>query len=258
MKSNFDNFETFYVNNFNNLSIPTVFIHGIGLDNTMWEPQKKQFKNNNVIFYDLLNHGKSKKGYKKLEFEDFNNQLIRLINFLEIKKLNLVGFSLGALIAQHFASKNYDRMNKLIIISSVYKRSRDQQEKIRNRYALASTGKNISKDSINRWFNSEYLKLNPNVYNFFNKILENKKLSNFLPAYKLFMESDNYKINFRNINIPTLIMTGENDIGSTQKMSEMINKKIKKSSISIIPEAKHMATYEKKDLINLQISNFLF
>ena len=71
MNSDFDKNLTYFENNLNSDDIPTVFIHGVGLNSSMWGPQKSYFKNKNVIFYDLLNHGKSKKGFKQLKFEDF-------------------------------------------------------------------------------------------------------------------------------------------------------------------------------------------
>ena len=40
----FDSNSTYFEHNLNATNIPTVFIHGVGLDNTMWEPQKKNFK----------------------------------------------------------------------------------------------------------------------------------------------------------------------------------------------------------------------
>ena len=46
----------------------------------------------------------------KVNFEDFSEQLVKLINELNFKKIHLVGFSLGALIARHFASKHSDRV----------------------------------------------------------------------------------------------------------------------------------------------------
>ena len=52
-------------------------------------------------------------------------------------------------------------------------------------------------------------------------------------------------------------MTGENEVGSTPKMSEMLNNKIKNSKIFIIPRVKHMATYENSDLVNKKILKFL-
>ena len=58
--------------------------------------------------------------------------------------------------------------------------------------------------------------------------------------------------------MPTLIMTGENDIGSTPNMSEKLQDKINKSKIYIIPKSKHMAIFEKNDLVNKEISKFLY
>ena len=52
-------------------------------------------------------------------------------------------------------------------------------------------------------------------------------------------------------------MTGENEIGSTPKMSKILNSKIKNSFLYIIPKAKHMATFEKAEIVNLKISEFL-
>ena len=257
INSGFDNNSTYFEHNIDSSGIPNIFIHGVGLDNTMWLPQKEYFKYNEIVFYDLINHGKTKKGYKEIHFENFNKQLILLLDYLKIRKFNLVGFSIGALIAQHFASKHYDKINKLIIIASVYKRSEEQISKVMSRYKIALEGKNITNDSINRWFNPEYLKNNPDVYNFFFNILQGKKSDDFLPVYKLFVESDNYALDFSNFNMPTLIMTGENEVGSTPEMSNMLHQEIKNSKLYIIPKAKHMATFEKADLVNVEISKFI-
>ena len=253
----FDNNSTYFERSLSSSNIPTIFVHGVGLDHKMWLPQINYFHDKNVIFYDLLNHGRSKKCYKELKFINFTNQLIQLVNFLKISKFNLIGFSIGALIAQHFTSAHYKRVNKLIIIASVYKRSIKQKKIIKNRYKMALEGKSITVNSINRWFNREYLKTNPDVYSYFFHILEKKNVDDFLPAYKLFVESDNYVLDFSNFIMPTLIMTGENEVGSTPEMSKMLCQQINKSTIYIIPNAKHMATYEKSDLVNAKISKFI-
>ena len=137
INNGFDKNSTYFEHNINSDEVPNIFIHGVGLDNTMWLPQKKFFKNNNIIFYDLLNHGKTKKRYKNLNFKNFIQQLNQLLDYLNIKKFNLIGFSIGALIAQHFTSQYYNMVNKLIIIASVYKRSEEQINKVKNRYRIA-------------------------------------------------------------------------------------------------------------------------
>ena len=58
--------------------------------------------------------------------------------------------------------------------------------------------------------------------------------------------------------MPTLIMTGENEVGSTPLMSEGISKEIKNSDLYIIKNAKHGATIEQAKTVNEQIFKFLF
>ena len=258
LKKEFDSNFTYCEHNMNASGIPSIFIHGVGLDNTMWLPQKEFFHNKKIIFYDLLNHGKSQKEYLELNFEDFIKQLNQLLEYFNIKKCNLIGFSIGALIAQHFTARYYDKINKLIIIGSVYKRTEEQLKKVKNRFNMALGGESITKNSINRWFNKEYLEKNPNVYEFFSNILEKKKNEDFLPAYKAFVESENHTLDFSNFKMPTLIMTGENDVGSTPDMSKMLHKDIKNSELYIIPRAKHMATFESANIVNSEISKFIY
>ena len=236
----------------------TIFIHGVGLDNTMWYPQKKYFHNHSVLFYDLLNHGQSSGGFKELNYEVYNNQLINLINVLGVEKVNIVGFSIGAIIAQHFTEKYFEKVNKLVLIGSVYQRSDKQIETVQKRYIDACNGKSITIDSIKRWFSESYLDNHPDVYDFFYNLLERKKNEDFLPAYKIFVNSDKYLINYSNFNMPSLIMTGENEIGSTPLMSEGISKEIKNSNLFIIKNAKHGATIEQSNVVNEKLNKFLF
>ena len=239
-------------------STPTIFIHGVGLDNTMWYPQKEYFQNKSVIFYDLLNHGKSISGYRDLSFAIYSKQLLNIINGLKLEKINIVGFSIGALIAQHFTEQYYDKINKLVLIGSVYKRSNKQIEIVQNRYRDAVNGKSITIDSIKRWFSEKYLNDNPQVYDFFYNLLEKKNNEDFLPAYKIFVNSDNYHINYRNFKMPTLVMTGENEVGSTPLMSEGISKEIQNSNLYLIKNAKHGATIEQSKVVNEKLNQFLF
>ena len=241
-----------------NKSLSTIFIHGVCLDNTMWYPQKSYFKNKSAIFYDLINHGRSIGNYQDLSFEIYSNQLLNLINALQIEKINIVGFSIGALVAQHFTEKFYEKVNKLVLIGSVYKRSDKQIQTVQKRYNDAVNGESITTNSIQRWFSEDYLNANPEVFDFFYNLLEKKNNQNFLPAYKIFVNSDKYHINYNNFNMPTLIMTGENEVGSTPHMSEGISKEIKNSSLFIIENAKHGATIEQANVVNEKINSFLY
>ena len=113
---------------------PIVFVHGVGLTKEIWEPQVNYFKDYTTLTYDLLGHGRTPLKKSKVSFEDFTKQLLRLIKELNFNKIHLIGFSLGALIARHFASEHSDKLNSLIIHGSIYKRTEEQTRVVRNRF----------------------------------------------------------------------------------------------------------------------------
>ena len=137
MSNKVDSFGTSYSLNKINEKNPIVFIHGVGLSKEIWEPQINFFKNYNTLVYDLLGHGKTPLKKSKVSFEDFTKQLVRLVKELNLNKIHLVGFSLGALIARHFASEYSDKLSSLIIHGSIYKRTEEQKRVVKNRYEVA-------------------------------------------------------------------------------------------------------------------------
>ena len=90
MFQNFDPNQNYYSFNDKN-TVPVVFIHGVGLDQRMWEPQIEAFKEYSIITYDLLGHGKTIYNKEKVTLDDFSKQLTSILSFLKILILILVG-----------------------------------------------------------------------------------------------------------------------------------------------------------------------
>ena len=150
MSIKFDSFGSSYSFNKVNEKSPIVFIHGVGLTKEIWEPQINFFKNYNTLTYDLLGHGKTPLKKSKVSFDNFTDQLLKLINELNFNKIHLVGFSLGALIARHFASEHSNRLSSLIIHGSIYKRTEEQKRVVQSRYEVAKMNKPASKHAALR------------------------------------------------------------------------------------------------------------
>ena len=249
-----DSQNTFYVLDKKN-DIPLVFIHGVGLNHKIWEPQINIFENT-FLAYDILGHGKTPLTKENISFDDFSNQLNSLIDELKMKKIHLVGFSIGSLIARNFATKYDDRLESLTLLCSIFNRTEKQQQIVKDRFELAKKSKNLSKQALKRWFTDEYLKKNPNTYNKISSILEENNMENFLKVYELFVShKDNEK--FENIKTKTLVMTGEGDAGSTPEMSENLSKVINNSIVKIIPKGKHLCSIECADDVNMSIKKHI-
>ena len=256
MINNTDPSGTFYLLNKKDQTIPLVFVHGVGLTHEIWKPQVDCFKDYTTLSYDILGHGKTPLKKTNISFDDFSEQLIKLINELNFQKIHLVGFSIGSLVARNFATKHNDRLQSLILLGSIYKRSEEQQKIVKDRFNLAKKNHTLSKQALKRWFTDNYLEKNPNIYEKISSILEGNNMENFLKVYELFVLHKNSE-NFKNIKVNTLIMTGENDIGSTVEMSKNLSNVIENSQLKVIKNGKHLCGIECADEVNMNIKNFI-
>ena len=256
MKTGYTASGTFYVFNKKEQSIPIVFIHGVGLTHEIWQPQLDFFKDYSNLSYDILGHGKSSLTRQNISFDDFSEQLVDLIDELKIEKIHLVGFSIGSLIARNFATKYSKRLQSLILLGSIYKRSEQQQKIVNERFNQAKKELKLSRQALKRWFTDKYLENNPNTYEKISSILSENNMANFLKVYELFVRHKNDE-DFEKIQTKTLVMTGEHDIGSTIEMSQQLNNIIKGSELKIIKDGKHLCGIECADEVNLAIKNFV-
>jgi len=241
----------------NNIT-PIVFIHGVGLAKEIWDSQIEFFKDHNILTYDLIGHGKTPLNKTQLNFEDFTKQLLNLIDELEINKIHLVGFSLGSLIARHFAAAHGDRLNSLVLHGSIYKRSEEQKRVVQNRFELIKSDKPASKDrALRRWFSDKFLKENKEIYDKIFSMLDENDHNNFLKVYKLFVnyEDDDQMLN--NINTNTLVTTGQYDVGSTTEMAKNLSEKIKGAKYIEIKDGKHLCSIECAKEFNKTIELFV-
>ena len=258
MPFTFDKYETFYFLKKENDTIPVVFIHGVGLTKEMWGPQINFLKDKNILTYDLIGHGKTPLKKTQLNFEDFVKQLINLIDELNLKKIHLVGFSLGSLIARHFASEHGDRLSSLVLHGSIYKRSIEQKRIVENRFGLMKLDKPASKKSaLRRWFTEEFIKNNKEVYDKIYLMLEDNDLKNLLKIYKLFVNYEDDDQMFGKINTNTLVTTGQYDVGSTTEMAKNLAKQIKSTKYIEIKNGKHLCNIECAENFNKNIELFI-
>jgi pimeloyl-ACP methyl ester carboxylesterase len=258
MFRNFDPSQNYY-SFIDNKTEPLVFIHGVGLNHKMWDSQIASLNNYSTITYDLLGHGKTPYNKEEVTLNDFSDQLDYLLKFLKINKINLIGFSLGSLIALDFASRFQDKLKSLTVIGTTYKRTSEQRALVIERFEQAKLNKPISKQALKRWFTDKYLDNHPEIYDQFIKILtkDDDDHLNFLKAYKLFANHQDDIDIIKNIKTKTLIMTGSDDTGSTVQMSKSLSDDLTNSSFIEIKNGKHLCSIECADDVNINLKNFI-
>src|SRR5262245_39948488 len=97
---------------------PIVLLHGVGGDHATWRPQLRHFAARYRCFaWDMPGYAASPSP-KEMSFPELARLLARLLDALDLSKVNLVGQSLGGMIAQEFASSFADRLLSLTLVAT--------------------------------------------------------------------------------------------------------------------------------------------
>ena len=96
---------------------PVVLIMGIGYDSSLWTLHQvpalaREFR---VVIFDNRDVGRSARSAGRYTIADMADDVAGLLDGLEIERAHLVGLSMGALIAQEFAVRHGERLDRLVL-----------------------------------------------------------------------------------------------------------------------------------------------
>ena len=96
---------------------PLVLVHSGGFDRRLWDEQCTTFADHyQVIRYDVRGHGESPPPTKPYsDAEDLD----RLLQWLQVEKVHLVGLSLGGRIIIDFALAHPEMVDTLLLVAPV-------------------------------------------------------------------------------------------------------------------------------------------
>ena len=99
---------------------PILLIQGIGGSMNSWQPSilKELSSNHTVIIFDNRGVGNTTTGTKQFSIQQFANDTVGLLDGLKIQKANVLGFSMGSLIAQQLAVTHPEKVDRLLLIGS--------------------------------------------------------------------------------------------------------------------------------------------
>lgn len=103
-----------YYTNGKDCSEWVLFLHAAFVNHKMFQPQIKYFENKyNILAVDIIGHGKSTDTKKGDCLEKMSAWIFDIMNAEKIKKIHIVGISLGAVLAQDFANRYPEAVNSL-------------------------------------------------------------------------------------------------------------------------------------------------
>jgi proline-specific peptidase len=255
---------------------PLILLHGFAMYKEFWKWQvrelSKEFK---IVTLDIRGCGKTDHPVEPFSMGDLADDIRELLDYLNIEKTHLGGHSLGGMIAQHFALKYPNRLNKLILMSTfanlpmsksgleMYKRSQlsfyeakvkdpskafwDKMKQRFSRNFFKEMNQNPSKQFHNMFSANDLMKLEK-----MNGTSKHQDILNLINAITLHNTVDR----LREIKNETLILAAAKDRIVPLLANELLNEKIPNSKLSQF-KSSHFFMLEEAPNFNLEVLTFL-
>jgi len=239
---------------------PVVMLsHSLGSSLAMWNPQMKALEPHfQVLRYDIRGHGKSEAPPGAYTLELLGEDAVALLDVLEIEKVDWIGLSMGGMIGQGVALNYPKRLKSLALCDTAAVIAPEAQPIWQERIdAVREKGvESQLEPTMERWFTPSFLKLNPYMLGVIREEFLATPAKGYLGCIYAIRKL-NYLDRLSTINIPTLIMVGEDDPGTPISASEAIHQRIPNSKLVIIKSARHLSNVEQPEVFNTNILTFL-
>ena len=239
-----------------------VLIHGLGLTrNSTWGQialdLAREFR---VLSYDLCGHGETSLPKRPVRLTLLVEQLVALMDFLGLERGALVGFSLGGMINRRVAVDHPGRVTALAILNSPHERGKEQQKLVEERARateLGGPGENLDV-TLARWFTDTFLINHSDQVDLVRNVVLANDAKNYAAHRQVLAEGVVELIRPNPpLTHPSLVITCQNDTGSTPTMSHAIAEEINGAETIIIQHLKHMGLVEAPSAFAEPITSFL-
>ena len=240
---------------------PVILIHGVGANLQSWDTvqaalsRSRRYK---AVRMDLRGHGASSPIKERYSLERFCADVLEIMDREAIERAHVVGFSLGGMIAQCLALNWPERVERLAFLATVAGRTEQERHKVVSRQELLRDGGivAVTEAARERWFTEQFARQHPERIEARIREMVANDLESYIEAYRVFGESE-LAGRLHEIRHPTLVLTGEHDVGSNTRMARFMHKTIPDSRLVILPELKHSLLVEAPHIVADHLLAFL-
>lgn len=250
---------------------PVLLIHGFGVKKEVWMAQVEDLSQDfKVIRFDNRGAGKSDRpsgNHIEIFADDTNN----VMDYLNIEKAHVMGWSLGGMIAQNFVLKYPERVNKLVLICTVtgypteegpeiYKKMRLHELELGAEKAFWETARvnfyakyrrEMEKDPKKKYFGiwsaEDYIQL----------LTKDPPTPQDIINQADALKTHNTMDRLPQVKNPTLLIAASHDRITARVNMEEMHKRLPNSTWVVIEKAGHFAPMTRTPEVNKAILDFL-
>ena len=234
--------------------IPLLFLHGVGSDKSVWEPQLQHFgKERRTVAFDYPGYGESELQAGATR-DDFAGSILDAMDALDVGRAHVCGLSLGGVIAIAMHALAPERCESLVLADSfachpegqaIYDRSISASRELGMRGLAEARVAALVGEVASAELRSEIVetmsRIDPAAYE--------------LGAAAVWLADQRERV--RAIRCPTLVICGSEDRITPPALSEDLKDRIPGASLVEMAGAGHLGNIEMPAVFNRVLDAFL-
>ena len=241
---------------------PIVLSHSLVCDLEMFDYQAKALSDEFLTLnVDTRGHGRS--GLAPQEnwtLEEMTEDFVPLLDSLKLEKVHWVGLSMGGMLGLRLALAHPERVASLVLMDTSGQAEPPQMHGMYVQMAnLVRAGQidKIMDNLLGLFFSSDTRKNQPElVAHWREKFLHIPVEGVYRAALAIFDRTD-LSDRLREINVPTLVVRGEEDQARLPAESDFLVQTIPNARLEVIPKAAHLSALEHPEIATKLIRDFI-
>jgi len=241
-------------------SAPTVVLHHpLATNLTIWDELTAALTPRyRVVRFDARGHGQSEASKAPYDFRTLNADVIGLMDHLKIDRAHFLGLSMGGMVGQYLGLEQPQRFASLVL-SSTSSRVPAEAQPMWDERVKVTREKGMGSQvplALQRWLATATVKGKPAVVARMTKYLESTPAEGYI-GWCQAIRTLNVTDKLKGIKLPTRVIVGAEDPGTTPAAAEVIHREIAGSDLVVVPGVSHMLHVEEPATFNRHVLDFL-
>jgi 3-oxoadipate enol-lactonase len=240
---------------------PVVLLHPFPANHNLWKPAAQALTTRyRVILPDLRGHGESGVGDGPATMEKHAADIARVLDHEEVRRAAFVGVSIGGYALFEFWRKYRARVDALVLCNTKAQADTPEARAVRLQAATF-----VLERGTELFFGSMIPKLmgkttrdtRPDLVEGALRMMRTMSPEDVAMVQRGMAERQDSVETLKTINVPTMLVTGDEDILTGVGEAELMRQNISGSEIKLIAKAGHYSPWEQPEEVGKLLRQFL-
>jgi pimeloyl-ACP methyl ester carboxylesterase len=240
---------------------PVVLLHPFPSHHEFWHPVASALESHyRLILPDLRGHGESEIGEGPALMPKHARDIARVLDAVGVGKAAFVGCSIGGYILFEFWRRSRERVNSLVLCDT--RPQADTAEARANRLRSAATvveqgTEPFIETMIPKLMGRTTLTTRPDLVEGARVMMRKMSAENISLVLRGMAERPDSVADLKAINVPALLVVGEEDVLSPVADGELMRQNIPGSQLKVVPKGGHYSPWEQPEAVGPVLRQFL-